>query len=51
MTTSVDLPQPMRKEIKQVHGEIVRTKIDVLKWLVPLMLGQVMAIAALVRLL
>ena len=38
------------KEIEQVRVEIVRTKNDLLKWLVPLMFGQVVAIAALVKL-
>jgi vacuolar-type H+-ATPase subunit I/STV1 len=41
----------LQKEIEQVRGEIVRTKLDLLKWIVPLMLGQVIAIAALVKLL
>jgi len=40
----------LRKEIEQVRVEIVRTKNDLLKWLVPLMFGQVVAIAALVKL-
>jgi hypothetical protein len=39
------------KEIEQVRGEVARTKLDLLKWIVPLMLGQVVAIAALVKLL
>ncbi len=39
------------KEIEQVRGEIARSKNDLLKWLVPLMVGQVIAIAALVKLL
>jgi hypothetical protein len=40
----------LRKEIEQVRVEIVRIKNDLLKWLVPLMFGQVVAIAALVKL-
>jgi hypothetical protein len=39
------------KEIEQVRGEVARTKVDLLKWIVPLMLAQVVAIAALVKLL
>ena len=41
----------LQKEIEQVRGEVARTKLDLLKWIVPLMLGQVIAIAALVKLL
>lgn len=41
----------LQKGIKQVRGEIARTKMELLKWLVPLMLAQVAAIAALVKLL
>jgi vacuolar-type H+-ATPase subunit I/STV1 len=41
----------LQKEIEQVRVEIARTKNDLLKWLVPLMFGQVLAIAALVKLL
>lgn len=39
------------KEIEQVRGEVARTKLDLLKWIIPLMMGQVVAIAALVKLL
>ena len=45
-----DLLVTLGKEIEQVRVEIVRTKNDLLKWLVPLMFGQVVAIAALVKL-
>lgn len=41
----------LQKEIEQVRGEIVRSKVDLLKWLIPLMFAQVAAIAALVKLL
>jgi multidrug resistance efflux pump len=41
----------LQKEIEQVRGDVARMKIDLLKWLVPLMFGQVLAIAALVKLL
>jgi hypothetical protein len=45
----------VRKEIKEVElrlqREIVQTKNDLLKWLVPLMFAQVVAIAALLKLL
>ena len=38
-------------QIEQLRGDVARMKIDLLKWLVPLMFGQVLAIAALVKLL
>jgi hypothetical protein len=38
-------------QIVQLRGEVSRLKLDLLKWLVPLMFGQVLAIAALVKLL
>jgi hypothetical protein len=41
----------LKLDIERVRGEIVRTKIDLLKWIVPLMFAQVAAIAALVKLL
>jgi len=41
----------LQKEIEQVRADIGLVKVDLLKWLVPLMFGQVVAIAALVKLL
>jgi hypothetical protein len=41
----------LKLDIERVRGEVVRTKIDLLKWIVPLMFAQVAAIAALVKLL
>jgi hypothetical protein len=41
----------LQKEIEQVRGEIVRSKVDRLQWLLPLMFAQLAAIAALVELL
>ncbi|MBK1703494.1 coiled-coil domain-containing protein [Halochromatium glycolicum] len=39
------------RDIEQLRGEIARTKVELLRWLLPLMVGQVVAIAALVKLL
>lgn len=41
----------LQKEIEQVRGQIVRSKVGLLKWLIPLMIARVAAIAALVKLL
>ena len=41
----------LQREIDEVRKEIVQSKNDLLKWLVPLMFAQVVAIAALVKLL
>ena len=38
-------------EDQPTAGEIARTKVELLRWLLPLMVGQVVAIAALVKLL
>lgn len=41
----------LKLDIEQLRGDVARLKLDLLKWLVPLMFGQVLAIAALVKLL
>jgi chromosome segregation ATPase len=41
----------LKLDIERVRGDVARTKVDLLKWIVPLMLAQVVAIAALVKLL
>ncbi len=41
----------LKLDIERLRGEVIQTKVDLLKWLVPLMLAQVAAIAALVKLL
>ncbi len=50
----VDIEQlraELKLDIERLRGEVARTKVDLLKWLVPLMFAQVVAIAALVKLL
>ena len=46
-----ELELRLQREIDEVRKEIVQSKNDLLKWLVPLMFAQVVAIAALVKLL
>ncbi|WP_373509302.1 DUF1640 domain-containing protein [Thiocapsa sp.] len=46
-----ELRGEVQKDIANLHASIERTKVDLLKWMVPLMLGQVVALAALVKLL
>jgi len=41
----------LKLDIEQVRGEIARSRVDLLKWLVPVLVAQVIAIAALVKLL
>jgi hypothetical protein len=41
----------LKLDIEHLRGDVARLKLDLLKWLVPLMFGQVLAIAALVKLL
>jgi hypothetical protein len=41
----------LKRDIEQVSGEIARSRVDLLKWLVPVLVAQVIAIAALVKLL